>query len=842
MSRKENLTTAVSVAIASLLAVGCMIQEPKITDGKTTQLIQTATKVVFSSYPSVGSAASVWSTQPVVELYDKDGSLVTTGPDAWAPITISLYSGTGILSGQLTMYAVQGRAQFIGLKIDLSGEKYLKVVKSDLSTYGGSEELSAIGSAFTISSAAASKLKLEGSSLIQPGTCNPYILSAQDGGGNIVTLSTVQSIGLTISGNATVYSDANCTTSIVSTTIGSNVSENTVYARTYGHESIKLFAAPYSIALSSAEIEIKSNVLVLSDFSINSDYTVKCFVYTNGSGYCTDSGFVNFNKKISKISVGSFFKCALLEDGTVWCWGDGSSGQLGNGASVTSSTPVQVSNLGGTVSDLISGYYYTCALVTISNIGQVKCWGANNSRQLGDTTTTTRNSATSVSLGLSGALSVVAISKSSGQIERNFAVFNDGTAKSWGGGSATTYNPASVSGLTTAVNLTAYSATGMNHYCALNIDKTVNCWGTHNSNGQLGSGDFNVYSSPNPVAGLTDIKTIANSYLNSCALKSDGTLYCWGYFTNSMSMLNGLGNYVGNEKTINVNTAKFMDWLPKFKLIKPYYYYNSYYGKTNNYFCGITLNDNNFLCIKWHTGANLPEVVYDTKSKPHQYLTLESSATKIHSGSCQKLSSKLYKNTNSHNVNYNILISFSIANNFGSIYSDSTCTQTITQVILPSGQSSVDVYLKTTNNTTDPKFSYIGLSTDDPSTGTMGTSIETIGQPYDLGNVYEVNAVNGACSGYSVHLVDTMGNYTKAGITDITASLVSSDGTLVKVYSDSNCTIETGSVNISAGASGGIFYLKLFSSCNGTQITVSTPSLSSSSPKSIGYYEGCGCD
>ncbi|OYZ23764.1 MAG: hypothetical protein B7Y39_03320, partial [Bdellovibrio sp. 28-41-41] len=555
MFRKENLTTAVSVAIASLLAMGCMLQDPKITDGKTTQLLQTATKVVFSSYPSVGSAASVWSTQPVVELYDKDGSLVTTGPDAWAPITISLYSGTGILSGQLTMYAVQGRAQFIGLKIDLSGEKYLKVVKSDLSTYGGSEELSAIGSAFTVSSAAATKLKLEGSSLIQPGTCNPYVLSAQDSGGNIVTLSTVQSIGLTISGNATVFSDSNCTTSITSTTIGSNVSETTVYARTYGHESIKLFAAPYSIALSSAEIEIKSNLLVLSDFAIDSRFTVKCFVYTNGSSYCTDSGFVNFNKKISKISVGYNFKCALLEDGTVWCWGEGDNGELGNGASVDSSTPVQVANLGGTVSDLISGHAYTCALVTISNIGQVKCWGYNYSRQLGDTTTTSRNSATSVSLGLSGALSVVAISKSAGAIERNFAVFNDGTAKSWGDGS----NPASVSGLTTAANLVAYTASGVNHYCALNLDKTVSCWGTNNTYGELGSGDFNVYSSPNPVAGLSDIESIGNSNLNSCALKSDGALYCWGYFTNSMTMIDGLNQGVTSQKGLGVNTAKLMD-------------------------------------------------------------------------------------------------------------------------------------------------------------------------------------------------------------------------------------------------------------------------------------------
>ncbi|MBU1160590.1 hypothetical protein KJ992_00025 [Patescibacteria group bacterium] len=67
------------------------------------------------------------------------------------------------------------------------------------------------------------------------------------------------------------------------------------------------------------------------------------------------------------------------------CWGYNGSGQLGNGSTNSTSTPVQVSNLGAsTVKEITAGTYHTCALKTD---GSMVCWGNNDFGQLGDGST-----------------------------------------------------------------------------------------------------------------------------------------------------------------------------------------------------------------------------------------------------------------------------------------------------------------------------------------------------------------------------------------------------------------------------------------------------------------------
>lgn len=79
--------------------------------------------------------------------------------------------------------------------------------------------------------------------------------------------------------------------------------------------------------------------------------------------------------------------CAVLSDGTVACWGNNTTGQLGNGTTTNSFTPVAVSNLSG-VSTVCSGGSHACAL--LSN-GTVECWGDNSGGQLGDGTRSVSN-------------------------------------------------------------------------------------------------------------------------------------------------------------------------------------------------------------------------------------------------------------------------------------------------------------------------------------------------------------------------------------------------------------------------------------------------------------------
>jgi hypothetical protein len=91
------------------------------------------------------------------------------------------------------------------------------------------------------------------------------------------------------------------------------------------------------------------------------------------------------------IAAGTRHTVALMSDSTVKAWGGNNSGQLGDGTFTDSEMPVTVANLSGTVTSISSGYDHTVALMSD---GSVKAWGYNYSGQLGNGTTT--NSSTPV--------------------------------------------------------------------------------------------------------------------------------------------------------------------------------------------------------------------------------------------------------------------------------------------------------------------------------------------------------------------------------------------------------------------------------------------------------------
>lgn len=184
---------------------------------------------------------------------------------------------------------------------------------------------------------------------------------------------------------------------------------------------------------------------------------------------------------VSKVSTAfNNFSCAVLTDGTGRCWGNGANGQLGNGSSSSSSTPVTVTNLANAV-DVVSGDDFSCALISD---GTVQCWGRNLYGQLGDGTNTTRTAPVSVS-GVSGATSIAAGPRSA------CAVVTNGELKCWGwnfhgifaNGTTVDSNVA-----VSAVGITGLSSISMGGIstCGLFAGGAVKCWGSEQV-GQLGN-------------------------------------------------------------------------------------------------------------------------------------------------------------------------------------------------------------------------------------------------------------------------------------------------------------------------------------------------------------------
>jgi len=250
---------------------------------------------------------------------------------------------------------------------------------------------------------------------------------------------------------------------------------------------------------------------------------------------------------IAQVAAGGAHTCALSTAGGVKCWGYNGYGQLGDGTTAEKSTPVDVLGLGSGVAAIAAGGKHTCAL---STAGGVKCWGYNVFGQLGDGTTTGpfEGKPTPVDvLGLGSGVAAIAAGYG-----HTCALTTAGGVKCWGnndtgqlgdGSTVQRLTPVEVVGLGSGV---AAIVGGGSHTCALTTAGGVKCWGM-DLDGQLGDGGTNwKKSTPVDVVGLVSgVAAITTGGRHTCALTSTGGVKWWGY--------NGYGQ-LGDDTATNKST------------------------------------------------------------------------------------------------------------------------------------------------------------------------------------------------------------------------------------------------------------------------------------------------
>jgi len=180
----------------------------------------------------------------------------------------------------------------------------------------------------------------------------------------------------------------------------------------------------------------------------------------------------------SALAVGLKHACGVRA-GALFCWGDNSTGQLGNGTLTDSKVPVAVAGLDAGVSAVATEEYNTCAI----QAGALLCWG---------------------------------------DLQDNGAGEPNGIVHS---------TPVPVPGLQSGVTAVAtglnWSDTSNSHTCAIQAG-ALYCWGNGN-HGELGNGESANSDTPVPVSGMsTGVTAVAVGGTNSCAVQN-GALYCWGY-------------------------------------------------------------------------------------------------------------------------------------------------------------------------------------------------------------------------------------------------------------------------------------------------------------------------
>ena len=206
------------------------------------------------------------------------------------------------------------------------------------------------------------------------------------------------------------------------------------------------------------------------------------------------------NQSVIALAGGTNFWCIILEDRSGMCWGSNTNGQLGNGVSTghganaswsnTAPEPITILPQNRSLAAISTGQLHVCAIL---DNGSVVCWGGNNHGQIGNGTYgDDGDSAVTTPQYVSLPAGRTAISIDSG-FYHNCAILDDHSTWCWGrnnhgqlGDGTTTNSSTPIEISVPGLEFASISA-GAYHTCAVATNASVWCWGQHD-NGQLGLG------------------------------------------------------------------------------------------------------------------------------------------------------------------------------------------------------------------------------------------------------------------------------------------------------------------------------------------------------------------
>ncbi len=540
-----------------------------------------ASQLAISTQPSAtGTVGAALATQPVIQLQDQFGNPVS---QAGIVVTASIFSGGGTLAGSTTATTnASGTATFSGLIVNgtAGSSQVLSFTSGSLTAVNSS--------AITLSAGAATQIAIttQPSSTVANGAAlatQPVVQlkdlsgnNAATAGVNIVASLTGTPGGVTLGGTTTIATNASGTATFTNLSLTGLAGSYTITFAKSGltsavSGSISLTAgAPANVTANSTLSQSgRVGVVVTTlpqvkvvDASGNpvSGATVT-FAVTAGGGSVTGASpttdalglatvggwtlgktvttntvtatvgalpVVSFTATptfvVSRVAGGGGFTCAITVDGVPYCWGDNSSGSLGDNSTSPHGTPAAVSGSNSFVS-IAAGLGHTCG---ITSAGVASCWGANNNGQLGVNSTTQKLIPTLVN----GSLTFTTIDLGT---DHSCGIASGGAVQCWGanGSGQLGLGNNTQKLVPTQVAASGYLqvTSGVFYSCGTRTTGAGNCWGI-NGFGQLGDSTKGTRTSPTLVKGSLIFVEIVSSQTHSCGRTSAGTVWCWGLNAN----------------------------------------------------------------------------------------------------------------------------------------------------------------------------------------------------------------------------------------------------------------------------------------------------------------------